>query len=484
MLDLKYFDKVREISATSGTGDITLSGVNVLGYRTFTSVLVNGDQFPYSIQDGPDWETGIGTFNSGAFSRTPTASSTGSLINFTAPIDVFMSPIATIFTDVADHSHALDDLTDVTITTAAAGQILKRNSGNTLWVNDKLTATEVGSDYLHGVSVTGTLSWVNATRTITVTGLQYYYKGTQVTVASASIQIANTVGLWFISFNSIDGTLSAVRNTPWDLNEVVTVATIHWNGTLGATTNEQHGHRRDIGWHKWAHLTIGVRYGSGLDMIAPALNTPSTISFTGGTIWDEDIAATIQAATQCRLWYETAAGVWNWTVENSLYGAAVSYVDTPSYTLTAITTAQYMVYWVYATPDITIPIYSVMSSVVAPYTTIAQARAAIPPNLAGTGISPEVKLLYKVIFRGDETFNEFTDYRNSSVLPAGGTASTSAASVTSVASGRVTATNVQTAIEQLAIGCRLPDNVTGLQYDISITIDADSGSPTFQITEV
>lgn len=97
MHELKYFDKVREISQTSGTGNITLSNAPVLGYRSFSSVLINGDRFPYSIQDGSAWETGIGVYIDGIFTRSLTASSTGSKIDFTAPIDVFMSPTAEVY---------------------------------------------------------------------------------------------------------------------------------------------------------------------------------------------------------------------------------------------------------------------------------------------------------------------------------------------------------------------------------------------------
>lgn len=311
-----------------------------------------------------------------------------------------------------------------------------------------VTALQTGAESMHGVSTPGSLSWSDATRTLTVTGLSYYFLGTPVTNVSTSVQITNTAGQWFISFDSSSGLLSATQSS-WNIFNQVPVATVWWNGSAGAVISERHSHLRSLPFHAWAHNSVGTRYGSGLDMTAPALNTPSTISFTSGTIWDEDLQATIGAATSCRLWTETAAGAWTWENSTTLYGIAMSYVDTPSYTLTAYTAAQYGVMWVYATPDIRVPIYVFRESRLDPYATLALARASTPPSLSGVGLTPELKLLYRVIFRGDETFTESSDYRNSSVLPAGGTASTTAASVTFAPVTGITATNVQSAIESL-----------------------------------
>lgn len=311
-----------------------------------------------------------------------------------------------------------------------------------------VTALQTGAESMHGVSTPGNMSWSDATRTLTISGLSYYYIGTLVSSISTTAQITTTTGMWFISFDSTSGLLSASQSA-WNLYTQVPVATVWWNGTAGAVINERHSHQRSLPFHAWAHYSVGTRYGSGIDMIAPALNTPSTVSFTSGTVWDEDLQATISAATSVRLWYETAAGVWTWTTSNTLYGATMRYVDTPSYTLTDYSNSQFGVMWVYATPDLSVPIYAMIESRVAPHANIAAARAALPPNLFGTGITPELKLLYRVIFRGDETFTEAADYRNSSVLPAGGTASTTAASVTFAPVAGITATNVQSAIELL-----------------------------------
>ena len=89
-------DRVRETSATTGTGSITLDGA-VTGYQTFDAVLDTADTTYYTIaeQNGPNWEVGIGTFTAPAtLARTTilSSSSGGSIVTFnTGAKDVFIS---------------------------------------------------------------------------------------------------------------------------------------------------------------------------------------------------------------------------------------------------------------------------------------------------------------------------------------------------------------------------------------------------------
>lgn len=55
--------RVRETTTTSGTGSITLVGA-VAGHRTFLSALATSDTCNYCLQDGNNYEIGIGTFTS------------------------------------------------------------------------------------------------------------------------------------------------------------------------------------------------------------------------------------------------------------------------------------------------------------------------------------------------------------------------------------------------------------------------------------
>ena len=63
-------DRVQELTTTSGTGTLTLSGA-VPGYQTFSSSIGNGNTTFYTIYDNTaqTWEVGIGTVGAGTLAR-------------------------------------------------------------------------------------------------------------------------------------------------------------------------------------------------------------------------------------------------------------------------------------------------------------------------------------------------------------------------------------------------------------------------------
>jgi hypothetical protein len=196
----KLVNRAKMTTATTGTGTITL-GSAVDGYQTFASAgVVNADVVRYVIEDGNDWEIGLGTYNTSGtiLSRNVDESSTGNLLNLsgsavvyaTAAADDIGSPVyvaetppanpedgdlwfrttdAAIFIYYDDGSSAqwvglsgfgastLDDLTDVVITSATAGQVLKFDGAN--WVNgtdDGGTATIRRHDWTGTYAYCGT----------------------------------------------------------------------------------------------------------------------------------------------------------------------------------------------------------------------------------------------------------------------------------------------------------------------------------------
>lgn len=73
-------DRVKESTTTTGTGTLTLAGA-ATGFRTFGSVMANGDTCYYAISSasGSEWEVGVGTWNTGGtLSRTTILASSNS----------------------------------------------------------------------------------------------------------------------------------------------------------------------------------------------------------------------------------------------------------------------------------------------------------------------------------------------------------------------------------------------------------------------
>lgn len=77
---MKYADRVLETTSTQGTGTINLLGPTT-GFRAFAASIASGSKVPYVIDDGTDWEVGIGTITSGdpdTLSRDTVMASTNS----------------------------------------------------------------------------------------------------------------------------------------------------------------------------------------------------------------------------------------------------------------------------------------------------------------------------------------------------------------------------------------------------------------------
>ena len=93
----KLVNRARMTTATTGTGTLTL-GAATAGYQSFAAAgIVTGDQIRYVIEDGTNWEIGLGTYTASGptLSRGPVASSSaGAAIPLTGSAVVFVTAVA------------------------------------------------------------------------------------------------------------------------------------------------------------------------------------------------------------------------------------------------------------------------------------------------------------------------------------------------------------------------------------------------------
>jgi len=83
-------NRVKVNTTTTGTGTVTL-GSGVAPYQTWTNAgAVDGEGYPYLIEDGTDWELGFGLYTASGttLTRVLRESSTGSLLNLSGSATV------------------------------------------------------------------------------------------------------------------------------------------------------------------------------------------------------------------------------------------------------------------------------------------------------------------------------------------------------------------------------------------------------------
>ena len=286
------------------------------------------------------------------------------------------------------------------------------------YINRYLTINQRGGEPTGFIDTTATLSWSDGSLALTITGAHSFYqsgvlynRGTTTKALSA-----DTSGIHYYYYSN--GVLST--SMTWPGFNVPLVAIVYWNTTTnkGLLTEERHGFVMDGATHAWMHNTVGPRYVSGL--VGTFTNT--TFSMTAGSIYDEDLAISIGAATTCNILYKNGSSDWAWDAAQTNYmkmnGANVRYNNGTA--LADASSNNYVAYWFFATNDATTPIWVIMGQ--RQDTTIANARAnnTYESLSLGTLPSKEMKLLYRVIVRNDATpYEEAQDLRQVSNIPAG-----------------------------------------------------------------
>jgi hypothetical protein len=303
--------------------------------------------------------------------------------------------------------------------------------------------------------------------------MSYYYQGQLVNVTTdKTVTLTDgTAGFYFVYFNTNTGNILATKNFPGlTITSNVIIASVFWNGTdYGLVYDERHSHDRDKEWHTWAHNTIGCRYRSGITLTHNSgTGAGATFATTSGEIADEDIQFVIDARTTARLLWQTGASAYSFNkiLSSIPFNCGVNfrprYVNGVGYLLTEASSAvnRYFNFFVYATTSLECPIYIFTETLGVTavssngYTNLANARAIPFPNLSGFGLSAEMKPIYRIIVRADGVVQALDttldDYRTVSSLPmASGNVSTTASAVTVNPVGNISATNVQSALEEL-----------------------------------
>ena len=275
---------------------------------------------------------------------------------------------------------------------------------------------------------TSTISWIDATRTLTLTpvgGLTVFFRGAAYTISSAkTITITNSSGGQFIYYDYTTDSLKDAGAAPNFATQIV-VAYIYWNSVDSKAViigDERHQASRDTTWHGYQHNTIGTIWKSGGDASYTVNNTNTvTLSIAGPVvIADEDLDHTIvDSVSPANQFEQTLSGPGNFPI---LYLSGTNYrqidpTTVPWYPSTtrayynqisagsgALATAtadnNYIVYWVVATNDTRYPIKLIMGR--GEYSDYGSAETE---DFNAYNLSlPEIAPMYKIILQTSSSF--------------------------------------------------------------------------------
>lgn len=286
------------------------------------------------------------------------------------------------------------------------------------------------------------ISFNNSNRTFTIapTSSQYlvYVNGVKYTkISSESVQIPNTSGLYYIHFNTTDGSLD-YKTTFFNFKDDVAIAYIYWNATQSKAVffaEERHGVQMDPATHYYLHRTNGTQLGGGLSISNYNLagdgsnDSHAKFGISDGSIFDEDIEITItNSATPTADFEQKLSTVLNapvfYRTDSDWYSdTATEYVfkqgTYPKYNLNTsgtwstpdTPTGKFAAYWIVATNNKNAPVISIMGQ--RNDDNIVQARSNNTwQDLELTGLPVvEMRPLYRVIFEADTAFTNAVNAR-------------------------------------------------------------------------
>lgn len=254
-------DRVQETSTTTGTGTFTLLGA-VSGFQTFSSAIGNTNTTYYTIQNGAEWEVGIGTVGAGTLSRDTIleSSNAGSAVNFSAGTkQVFC-------TYPAEKSVDLDTAQTLTNKTISGSSNTLSNIGNSSLTNSSITINGTPVS-LGGSTSVGTVTSVSGTAPIASSGGN---------TPSISISQSNTTTDGYLSstdWNTFNNKQSALVSG-------TNIKTVNSNSLLGSGNVS-------VG----TVTSVGVTAGTGISVSGSPITGSGSITVTN-TAPDQTVALT------------------------------------------------------------------------------------------------------------------------------------------------------------------------------------------------
>ena len=256
-------DRVKETTATTGTGDITLAGA-VDGFQTFGAVLANADTTYYAIshRDANEWEVGLGTYNStaGTIARTTVleSSNSGSAVSFTSGTkDIFI-------TLPAEKAVALDSNDVLSVGNITTSGYLRGPA--TFTIDPAAYGDITGTVVIAGnLQVDGTTTTINST-TVTVDDLNLVLAS-----GAANAAAANGAGL------TVDGAGATFTydsaTDRWTMNKSLTTDLVgNVTGTVSSLSN-----------HTTSDLAEGTNLYYTTARFDTAFSSKTTTDLTEGT---------------------------------------------------------------------------------------------------------------------------------------------------------------------------------------------------------